>query len=63
MRGLRILAILFGVLSIVSGVWAIAFAAGAAEAAWVGIDIFYACVGLFVLSLIGRGLGSRGSPA
>jgi hypothetical protein len=60
MRGLLILVLLFGVLALVFGVWTFAFAA---EAAWVGIKfIFYACVGLFILSLIGWGIGSRGSP-
>ena len=60
LRGLLALVFLFGVLAIIFGVWTFAFAA---EAVWVGIKfIFYACVGLFILSLIGWGLGAR-SPA
>jgi type IV secretory pathway TraG/TraD family ATPase VirD4 len=56
-RGLSALAFLFGVLAIVFGVWTFAFAA---DAVWVGIKfIFYACVGLFILSLNGWGLGAR----
>jgi hypothetical protein len=59
-RGLLALVFLFGVLAIIFGVWTFAFAA---EAVWVGIKvIFWVCVALFILSLIGWGFGAR-SPA
>ena len=55
--GLLALVILLAILSVVFGVWAFAFAA---EVAWVGIKvIFWICLILFLLSLIGWGVGSR----
>ncbi len=60
MRGFLALVVLFAILSIIFGVWAFAFAA---EAVWVGVKIiFWICLVLFVLSLIGWGFGSR-APA
>ncbi len=59
MRGLLLLVLLFGVLAIVFGVWTFGFAA---HVAWDGIKIiFWVCVALFVLSLLGWGIGSRGT--
>jgi hypothetical protein len=60
MRGLLALVVLFGILAIVFGVWTFAFAA---EVTWVGIKIlFWAFVVLFLLSVVGWGLGARGAP-
>lgn len=61
MRGLMFLVFLFGILAIIFGVWTFGFAA---HLVWDGIKvIFWVCVALFVLSLIGWGISSRGSPA
>jgi hypothetical protein len=55
--GLLALVILFAVLSVIFGVWAFAFAA---SVAWIGIKvIFWICLILFILSLIGWGAGTR----
>ncbi|HEX5273131.1 MAG TPA: hypothetical protein VFW33_21695 [Gemmataceae bacterium] len=60
MRGLLWLVLLFGILCIVFGVWGFGLAAAAT---WEGVKIiFWVCVALFVLSLIGWGVGSRSSP-
>ncbi len=59
-RGLLALVALFGILAIIFGVWTFGFAV---EATWVGIKVlFWVFVALFVLSLLGWGLGSRGAP-
>jgi hypothetical protein len=55
--GLLALVILFAILSVIFGVWAFVFAAAVA---WVGIKIiFWICLILFLLSLIGWSFGSR----
>ncbi len=60
MRGLLWLVLLFAILCIVFGVWGFGVAAAAA---WVGIRIiFWVCVALLILSILGWAFGSRGSP-
>ena len=59
MRFLLLVALLFGVLALAFGVWAFGFAA---HVAWDGIKIiFWVCVALCVLSLLGWGVGSKGT--
>ena len=61
MRWLLPLAILFAVLSVIFGVWVFAFAA---HVAWEGVKVlFWVFVVLFLLSLLGWGVGGTRSPA
>jgi hypothetical protein len=49
--------VLLAILSIIFGVWTFGFAA---HLAWDGIKVlFWVCVALFILSLLGWGFGSR----
>lgn len=58
--GLAWLVIAFAILTIVFGVWGFAFAAAAT---WAGIKVlFWVCLVLFILSLLGSAAGPSRAP-
>jgi hypothetical protein len=60
MRNALGLLVLFGILTVVFGVWGFLFAA---SVAWVGIKVlFWVCLAIFILSALGMSTRPTGSP-